>query len=213
MKLPCHIIESILIAAFMLLSSSACYGHCDAMDGPVVQAAQQALAENNVILALIWVKKDREPEIKAAFEKTMAVRKLASDARELADAYFFETLVRVHLAGEGASYSGLKPAGRDLGPAIPAAERALRTGDIKPLRAMVSEEIGRGLQVRFQEAAKRARYDKSDAQAGRNFVESYTEFIHYVEALHQAAVKPVGHDGDSMTGLPKNIEFTTMPLR
>ena len=47
----------------------------------------------------------------------------SAEARELADRYFFETLVRIHRAGEGAPYTGLKPAGRDLGPAVPAAVR------------------------------------------------------------------------------------------
>lgn len=36
--------------------------------------------------------------------------------------------MRVHRAGEKAPYTGLKPAGRDLGPAIPAADKALETG-------------------------------------------------------------------------------------
>jgi len=38
--------------------------------------------------------------------------------------YFFEMLVRVHRAGEGAPYTGLKPAGLDRG-AVEAADKAL----------------------------------------------------------------------------------------
>jgi Family of unknown function (DUF6448) len=112
---------ALMLAA--IIDPYTAYAHCDGLDGPVVKAAQKALAEDNVNLVLIWVQKDDEAEIKRAFEKTVAVRKLNPEARELADMYFFETLVRTHRAAEGAPYTGLKPAGRDLGPAIPAAER------------------------------------------------------------------------------------------
>ena len=106
---------TMLVAA--VLAPQPARAHCDGLDGPVVKAAQRALAETNVNLVLIWVQKDEEREIKRAFEKTLAVRKLNAEAKELADLYFFETHVRLHRAGEGAPYTGLKPAGRDLGPA------------------------------------------------------------------------------------------------
>ena len=92
-----------------------------------VKAAQKALEMGNVNLVLIWVQKTDGNEIEKAFQKTLAVRKLNRQAKELGDTYFFETLVRIHRAGEGAPYTGLKPAGRDLGPAIPTADKALET--------------------------------------------------------------------------------------
>ena len=122
-----------MLAAVMFLAPYTAHAHCDGLDGPVVKAAQNALAEGNVNLVLIWVPKDDEAEIKRAFEKTVAVRKLNPEARELIDLYFFETLVRIHRAAEGAAYTGLKPAGRDLGPAIPAADKALETGNVDPV--------------------------------------------------------------------------------
>jgi len=64
----------------------------------------------NVNLVLIWVQKKDEHQINEAFQKTLAVRTLNPDARNLADMYFFETLVRIHRAGEGVAYTGLKPA-------------------------------------------------------------------------------------------------------
>ena len=83
------------------------WGHCDSMDGPVVKAAQRALATGEVNHALIWVQAQGEAEVRAAFTKALAVRKLSPDAKDLADLYFFETLVRVHRAGEGEPYTGL----------------------------------------------------------------------------------------------------------
>jgi hypothetical protein len=96
------------------------------MDGPVIKAAQQALETGNGNLVLMWVQQQDEAELTEAFQKTLAARLLSPEAKELADRYFFETLVRVHRASDAASYAGLKPAGCDPGPAIPAAARPWR---------------------------------------------------------------------------------------
>jgi hypothetical protein len=103
---------ALLAAAFA--TTQIAQAHCDSLDGPVVNAARAALTESNVNLVLIWVQPDDESAVKHTFEKTLAVRRLNAEARELADMYFFETLVRVHRAGEGAPYIGLKPGGSIL---------------------------------------------------------------------------------------------------
>lgn len=99
--------------------------HCDTMDGPVVKAAQRALETGSVNLILPWVPKKAEVELKKAFEKTLRTRKLGKEAKELADYWLFETAVRLHREGEGAAYTGLKPAGLDWGPVVPRAEKAI----------------------------------------------------------------------------------------
>jgi hypothetical protein len=48
---------------------------------------------------------------------------------------------KLHRAGEGAAYTGLKPA--DFGPVIPAAERAVEIGDLSQVKALLVEEIER----------------------------------------------------------------------
>lgn len=112
----------------------------------MIQTAQNALASGDVNLVLIWVQKVDEAEIKKAFRKTLAaVRKLNSEAKELADLYFFETVLRVHRAGEGAPYTGLQPAGRELGPAIPAADRALQEESVAPVMKLLTETIQHGV--------------------------------------------------------------------
>jgi len=85
------------------------------MDGPVVTTAKEALEKENVNIILPWAPKEAENEIKKAFEKTVAARKLGKQAREIADLWFFETIVRLHREGEGAPYTGVKPAGLDEG--------------------------------------------------------------------------------------------------
>ena len=120
------------------------------------------------------------------FAKTLAVRKLNPEARELADLYFFETLVRIHRAGEGAPYTGLKPAGRDLGPAIPAADKAIETGAVEPLVKLITSESANGIRERFQNLTAAKKFSAEDVNAGRQYVKAYVEFVHYVEGLHES---------------------------
>ena len=181
------------VAIAGLLSTPA-QAHCDGMDGPVVKAAQVALAKGDVNVVLIWVRKDDEAEIREAFERTLNVRKLSPQARELADEYFFETVVRVHRAAEGAPFTGLKPAGRDLGPAIPAADQALESRDVAPLTNLLGERMRTGLLERYDRAIEAKAFRVQDVDAGREYVETYVTFIHYVEGLYEAATRRVeGH--------------------
>lgn len=180
--------------AFSLLSYKQAMAHCDGMDGPVVKAAQEALNTGNVNLVLIWVQKKDEPEITKAFQKTLAMRKISPEVGNLADRYFFETLVRIHRSGEGAPFTGLKPAGRDLGPAIPAADAAIKDGGVEPLMKLLSEEMRNGLHKRFGQLVSKKKFDRNDVKAGREYVKAYVEFVHYVERLHEASRGPAhGH--------------------
>jgi Family of unknown function (DUF6448) len=182
-----------LLALFLCLPVVT-YAHCDGVDGPVVVAAQKALESGNVDLVLIWVQKKDEQTIKDAFLKTLAVRKFDSKAKELADMYFFETLVRVHRAGEGAPYTGLKPAGRDLGPAVPAGDKALVDGKLEPLAKLLMKTVEEGLHGQFEQAMSRKKFKADDVEAGREFIEAYVQYIHYVERLYEAAKTPApGH--------------------
>ncbi len=192
MKVWWHLAAS-LFAAIVLTAGGAA-AHCDGMDGPVVTAARKALETGNVNLVLIWVQAADEAEIKHAFERTRAVRKLGPQAKELADMYFFETLVRIHRAGEGAPYTGLKPAGRDLGPAIPAADKALQDGSVEPLVKLLADTVERGVRERFEAANSKKAFNANDVTAGRAYVQTYVPFIHYVEGIYEAAHSPAhGH--------------------
>jgi hypothetical protein len=70
---------------FFALTPARALAHCDGLDGPVVKAAQRALETRNPALVLIWVQEQDEPEIRKAFEQTLAVRALSPQAKELAD--------------------------------------------------------------------------------------------------------------------------------
>jgi hypothetical protein len=163
------------------------FGHCDTLDGPVVTAARKALDTGNVKLVLPWVRKEDEAEIRHAFDHALAVRKLGAEAKTLADRHFFETLVRVHRAGEGAPYTGLKPAGLDFGPAVPAADRALIDGSIEKVARLLEEALHEGLHRHFHAAESRRNFDPDDVGAGRAYVDAYVPYVHYVERLWQDA--------------------------
>jgi len=186
---------ALLALTALFLGSVEVRAHCDGLDGPVETAAREALESGNVNRVLIWVRSDDEGEIRAAFDQTLTVRKLGPEAKALADRYFFETLVRIHRAGEGAPYTGLKPAGRDLGPAIPAADKAIASGSDTDLEHLLTGEVRKGLHRHFEAVVERKEFAKNDVAAGRAYIEAYVPFIHYVERLYEAAVTAVeGHE-------------------
>ncbi len=186
--------------------------HCDTMDGPVVLAAKAALEDKDVTPVLKWVQKHDEAQIRAAFAKTLAVRTKGPEARDLADRYFFETLVRVHRAGEGAPYTGLKPAGTPLEPAIAEADKALETGSVDKVIKLVTEEAAAGIRKRFAEAREKLAHAEHNVEAGRAFVAVYVDYVHYVEGLHQAAQGPGGHHAEAhSTGPAKGAPHEPAP--
>jgi hypothetical protein len=167
--------------------------HCDTIDGPVVMDAQLALKKAEVSPVLKWVKPADEAEVRAIFKQTLAVRTLSKEAQELADRYFFENLVRLHRASEGEPYTGLKPAGLDPGPAVKGADQALESGSVEQVVKMLTQEASVGISQRFTTALEKKRHAAHSVNAGREFVQAYVEFVHYVEKLHDAALGAGSH--------------------
>ncbi|HET7755042.1 MAG TPA: DUF6448 family protein [Anaeromyxobacteraceae bacterium] len=174
------------VALALFLSPALARAHCDTLDGPVVKAGEASLRTGDPSAALAWVQAKDEPEIRAALKRAVAVRKTGGEAQKLADTWFFETLVRVHRAGEGAPYTGVKPAGQDLGPAIPAADSALETGDPKPLVKFLETAAHEGLHGRYVRAVEAKKHAGESVEAGRRYVAAYVDYVHYVERVHQA---------------------------
>jgi len=171
--------------------------HCDTLEGPVVKTAKIALEKGDVTAVLKWVKKENEGEIREAFKKTLDVRSKGKEAKELADMYFFETLVRLHRAGEGAPYTGLKP-GETVEPIIAETDKALESGSVENLVKKVSDAVSKGIHERFVHANETKKHADESVEAGREFVEAYVEFTHYVERLYLDAVAHGSHHGESM---------------
>lgn len=181
----------IVIAALWLTPLLS--AHCDSMDGPVVQAARRALAAGDVKLVLPWVQQDKEPGIRAAFVQAMKVRALDSAAQKLADTWFFETLVRVHRAGEGAPYDGLKADASAFGPALLAADKAIASGDLQGLEKTLTTAVSQGLRQRFARVRDAQAHAAHSVEAGRQYVAAYVEFIHFAEGVEKALARAGEH--------------------
>jgi len=182
----------IAVAAIALLAGpSLALAHCDTLDGPVVKTARAALESGKVGPVLAWVQASDEAGIRAAFDHARAVRKLGPEAKDLADRFFLETLVRVHRAGEGAPFTGLKPAGQDLGPAVPAADQAIGKGSAEAVEKILGDAVRDGLHERF-ERVKARKAPGDDVAQGRAWVAAYVPYVHYVEGVYEAALGKAG---------------------
>lgn len=150
--------------------------HCDTMDGPVVKAASTALEKGNVNLILPYAPVFAEEELRSAFQKTLQARGQGGAAAEVADRWFFETAVRLHREGEGAPYTGLKPAGLDPGPAVPRAERAIETGNAREVIDFLMHSVEQQLLHKFEHLNSLKNYDPNDISAARAYVEAMLGF-------------------------------------
>ena len=165
----------------------------NSVDGPVAKAVQKALDNGNLNPVLAYAPAAAEAEILATFEKSRKVRGLGADARALADQAFMETVIPLHCAGEGATYTGLKPAGIDSGPVISAAEHAVETGDLGKLKAVLMEKIEHALSERLahvRELKKAPLEPKTAAEVphSRERVSAELGFITFAESVHQAVL-------------------------
>jgi hypothetical protein len=92
---------------------------------------------------------------------------------------------------QGAAYTGLKPAGADFGPVIPAAEHAVATGDLAKLRTVLAEEIERALGERLanvRELQKAPLEPKTVAELphARERISAELAFVTFAESVRQA---------------------------
>jgi hypothetical protein len=157
--------------------------HCDTLDGPVVTEARVALEKGDVTQVLKWVKAENEGEIKTVFKKVLAARSSGKEAKEIADLHFFETLVRLHRAGEGADFTGLEPAGT-IEPAVAAADKAIEAGSVDELAKEIGKSAEKAVRDRFGRLMSAKKHKDESVSAGREYVEAYVEYVHFVEGIH-----------------------------
>jgi hypothetical protein len=182
-----------IFASGLLFGAHGAQAHCDALGGPVANAALKALEDGNVNPVLAYAPAAAEPEIRAAFDKSRKVRTLGPDAQAFADQSFMETVIRLHRAGEGAPYTGLRPAGLDYGPVIPAAENAIETGDLTRLKTVLNEEIEDALNERLahvRELQEAPLEPKTAAEVphARARVNAELGFITFAEKVHRSVL-------------------------
>lgn len=188
-----HGIRCLLLALGAGLIAGGASAHCDTLDGPVIAAARTALAGGTPDPVLIWVRESDEPEIRRAFGRALRVRASGGEAKGLADDWFFENLVRIHRAGEGEPFTGLKPAGL-TSTALAAADRALVEGCAAPLALSIAPDRRDRLMETFEAARAARSFRPGDLKAGRAYVRAYVEYIHLVEEAF-SGVAPDAHPG------------------
>jgi hypothetical protein len=184
----------VLILLFAWLSPEILLAHCDTFAGPVLIEAQKAMETGDVTPLLKWVKPDSEDAIKKAFAEAMKNRK--TDQKK-ADNAFFELLIRIHREGEGAPFTGIKPAGTELPPAIVAADKALETGSSQALIDLLARDLTAKVQARFDLALEKKRSAGKSVAQGREYVAAYVEYVHFVEALSELLAGEGGHDHEA----------------
>ena len=166
--------------------------HCDSLDGPVVRAAIEALAARDVDLVLPYVPADGEEEVRAAFALVLQARDTGTAARAVADRYLFETVVRVHRAGEGAAFTGLKPAGLDVGPVLPLAEKAVERGVADEVVDFLANELREQVKHRLDRVSERTPRSNATVAEVRAYVRAMLDFEVYTHHLHQS-IRSGGH--------------------
>lgn len=195
-------VTCVIAFAFLFGSIQAGFPHCDTMDGPVVSDAKKAFEHGNVNYVLKWVQPDGETEILQAFRLASKVRRLGGDAKELADRYFYDTLVRVHRAGEGVPFTGVKPSGTPIDEKIAAADRSIELGNIGPLEKVVPGERIPRLKDLFEKVMALKGFDVNDVKAGRKYIEAYVQFFHFAEGEEGHGHAHGGHEGHAAILLP-----------
>ncbi|GMW01625.1 MAG: hypothetical protein AMXMBFR84_27620 [Candidatus Hydrogenedentota bacterium] len=189
----------LILAGLEIVLPSGAWAHCDTLSGPVVTDAQKAIETRDLDPVLKWIRPDDEEEIRSLFDKTVQVRQKGKDVQELVDMHFFETLVRVHRAGEGAPYTGLKPAGTPVEPGIEAADKALESESSGALVEALEAKLESSIHERLERTVEAKKHKDESVAAGRKYVEAYVDYIHYVERLHvvMSGTSAHGHEAEA----------------
>jgi hypothetical protein len=175
-------------------ASATVLAHGDTLDGPVVKDGRSALAAGDVTPVLKWVRPADEAEVRGTFASALRVRSGGGEARELADRLFFETVVRLHRQGEGAPFTGLKPAGH-VEPAVALADHALDEGSATTLLEATTRSVSVGVKARFERVLAAKAHAGESVAAGREFVAAYVDYVHVLETILRVAGEGAAHDG------------------
>ncbi len=185
---------ALVVGVVAFASPAPASAHCDSVNGPVVGAAQAALNKGDVKLILPYVQPDAEAELTAAFNQALKVGKQGGDAKKLAETYFFETAVRLHRLGEGATYTGLNYT-TDFGPGLEAADKALQTSSIAEVNKLLQKALADGVAAKFEtvKTARQKAAREGTLEAQRERAEAELIFEKYVFELYTAITAASPH--------------------
>ena len=93
--------------------------------------------------------------------------------------------MRLHRAGEGAAFTGLKPAGLSEGPAITLAEEAVDTGTADKLLEFLSSTLRTQVERKLALVSTLKGHDPRNVDDAREYVEAMLGFIVNAHKLHE----------------------------
>lgn len=192
------LVAAAIAVAMLFAQAPPASAHCDSREGPVVTAAKNALQARDVKLILPYVKAEQEKELTMAFEQTLAIRNRGPEVQALADEYFYETAVRLHRVGEGASYTGIKDQA-EANPALDAAEASLEQGKPDAVIQMLDKDLRSKVAERFQGVldARAAEKANPSVETSRERVEAELMFEKYVLGISGAINEDLSHEGEA----------------
>ncbi|KOH43512.1 hypothetical protein NC99_35960 [Sunxiuqinia dokdonensis] len=143
---------------------------------------------------LKWITDEQEQKIVPLFNKTYNLKNGDKEVYTLVEKHFLETLVRLHRETEGASYSGLKPAGTTK-QIIQMTDKALDEGNVDDFLTKLNSHINKVIQEKYQKVSELNKVKDNSEEQGRAFVAAYVDYTHTVEALHDVMEHDGNHSG------------------
>ena len=172
-----------MVFLFLVVTSFPAFGHCDSEDGPIIPLIRSSLEDGNITPLLKWLSPGYEPEIKELFDSVRSLRTQSPEARAIADRLFVETFMRLHRAGEGAPYTGVKKAG-NISPVIAEVDESLESGTVDSLADKIAQAVRSRVVEQYEYAAHLREHQDDSVEDGRAFVKAYITYMHFVEGLH-----------------------------
>jgi flagellar hook-length control protein FliK len=77
---------------------------------------------------------------------------------------------------------------------VAVSDKALETGSVDELSQEIARRVAEGIRRRFALAVENRKHAEESVEAGREFVQAYVEYVHYVERLHADATSPAAHE-------------------
>lgn len=189
-----NVILLLIIATSIIFSTLPASAHCDSWDGPLIKDALKAIGIGKVAPVMKWIDEKHEQEIITLFNKTVSLKGGDKEIYAIVEKHFLETLVRLHREGEGAPFTGLKPAG-SVTPIIAMADQAVTSGEPTTLITKLDDHLNKVLKEKYDLVMEKSRRRDDSAAEGRDYVKAYVEYTHFLEAIHGILEGGGGHEG------------------
>lgn len=158
---------------------------CVSLDEPVVTAARVALEEDDFEWVAPYVAADDEFELRDAFDLAVKAWTQGLEARVVAERYFTEMTVRLNRAGEVTSFTGLKPAGSDVGPVVDLVEKAISDGSPHDLLELLSAELRSYVTERVRQVVDRQGAATRNVEEARVYVRMSLGLRRWANEIYQ----------------------------